>query len=90
MLIPYLAPVVSPMIAHGRWIKDRMGQHTKVVFIGPCVAKKMEAEADSRTRGCVDAVIEFNELQKWLEEEGIDLKHCESRPFANQTPWFSF
>ena len=30
MLIPYLAPVVSPMIAHGRWIKDRMGQHTKV------------------------------------------------------------
>ena len=86
MLIPYLAPVVSPMIAHGRWIKDRMGQHTKVVFIGPCVAKKMEAEADSRTRGCVDAVIEFNELQKWLEEEGIDLKHCESRPFANQDP----
>lgn len=46
----------------------------------------MEAEADSRTRGCVDAVIEFNELQKWLEEEGIDLKHCESRPFANQDP----
>ncbi|MFR5702291.1 MAG: [Fe-Fe] hydrogenase large subunit C-terminal domain-containing protein [Eubacterium ramulus] len=86
MLIPYLAPVVSPMIAHGRWIKDRMGQHTKVVFIDPCVAKKMEAEADSRTRGCVDAVIEFNELQKWLEEEGIDLKHCESRPFANQDP----
>ena len=86
MLIPYLAPVVSPMIAHGRWIKDRMGQHTKVVFIGPCVAKKMEAEADSRTRGCVDAVIEFNELQKWMEEEGIDLKHCESRPFANQDP----
>ena len=38
------------------------------------------------SRGCVDAVIEFNELQKWLEEEGIDLKHCESRPFANQDP----
>ena len=85
-LIPYLAPVVSPMIAHGRWIKDRMGQHTKVVFIGPCVAKKMEAEADARTRGCVDAVIEFNELQRWLEEEGIELKHCQSRPFANQDP----
>ena len=33
MLIPYLAPVVSPMIAHGRWIKDRMGQHTKVVLL---------------------------------------------------------
>lgn len=86
MLIPYLAPVVSPMIAHGRLIKEIMGPDTKVVFVGPCVAKKMEAEVDKRTRGCVDAVIEFNELVRWFEEEGIDLKQCESKPFANQDP----
>ena len=53
MLIPYLAPVISPMIAHGKMIKKRMGKHVKVVFIGPCVAKKMEAEADRRTAGAV-------------------------------------
>jgi iron only hydrogenase large subunit-like protein len=86
MLIPYLAPVVSPMVAHGRLIKEKMGDSIKVVFIGPCVAKKMEAEADKRTKGCVDAVIEFNELEQWLEDEGIDLKQCESKPFANQDP----
>lgn len=86
MLIPYLAPVVSPMVAHGRLIKEMVGNDTKVVFVGPCVAKKMEAEADAKTRGCVDAVIEFNELEKWFAEEGIDLKKCESKPFANQDP----
>ena len=86
MLIPYLAPVVSPMIAHGRLIKEMLGSDTKVVFVGPCVAKKMEAEADSRTRGCVDAVIEFNELEEWFAQEGIVLKECESKPFANQDP----
>lgn len=86
MLIPYLAPVVSPMVVHGRLIKEMMGSDTKVVFVGPCVAKKMEAEVDRRTTGCVDAVIQFNELEKWFEEEGIDLKKCEPKPFANQDP----
>ncbi len=86
MLIPYLAPVVSPMIAHGRMIKKIFGKDTKVVFLGPCVAKKMEAEVDERTKGCVDAVIEFNELEKWLQEKGIDLTQCEEKPFANQDP----
>ncbi len=86
MLIPYLAPVVSPMVVHGRLIKEMMGSDTKVVFVGPCVAKKMEAEVDKRTTGCVDAVIQFNELEKWFEEEGIDLKKCEPKPFANQDP----
>ncbi len=83
MLIPYLAPVVSPMVAHGRLIKEEMGQHTKVAYIGPCVAKKMEAEADRVTMGAVDAVIEFNELEQWLEEEDIDLNRCEERAFSN-------
>lgn len=86
MLIPYLAPVISPMIAHGRMIKEQMGKHTKVVFIGPCVAKKMEAEADRATMGAVDAVIEFNELEKWLEEEGINADLCAEREFSNPDP----
>ena len=86
MLIPYLAPVISPMLAHGKLIKEILGEDVKVVFIGPCVAKKVEAELDPRTRGAIDAVIEFNELEKWLEEEGIDLMECEEKPFANPDP----
>ena len=39
-LTPYLAPVVSPMVAHGMLIKELCGKNTKVVFIGPCIAKK--------------------------------------------------
>lgn len=85
-LVPYLAPVVSPMIAHGKLIKEIMGDDVKVVFIGPCVAKKMEAELDPRTRGVIDAVIEFNELEKWLEEEGIDFMECGQKEFANPDP----
>ena len=46
----------------------------------------MEAEADRRTAGAVDAVIEFNELEKWLEEEGIDINTCEEREFTNPDP----
>ena len=52
----YLAPVVSPMIAHAMDIKRRMPE-AKVVFIGPCVAKKQEYEGT-----CVDAVLTFEEF----------------------------
>ncbi len=65
--IPYLADVVSPMIAHALDIKKR-NPKSRVVFIGPCVAKKDEAEHSNDT---VDAVLTFEELTKWLESEGI-------------------
>ena len=42
-LIPYMAPVVSPMIAHGKMIKKE-DPDAKVVFLGPCIAKKQEAQ----------------------------------------------
>ena len=62
-LLPYLAPVVSPMIAHGRILKSRYGADTKVVFIGPCIAKKGE---EPRT-GAIDAVLTFAELATLFE-----------------------
>lgn len=85
-LVPYLAPVISPMVAHGKMIKKYWGKETKVVFIGPCLAKKAEAEIDPRNKGAVDAVIEFMELEEWLMEEGIDLHQCDEKPFANPDP----
>ncbi len=85
-LVPNLAPVVSPMIAHGKLIKKYFGKNTKVVFIGPCLAKKAEAEIDPRNKGAIDAVIEFMELEEWLAEEGIDLHDCDEKPFANPDP----
>ena len=68
--LPYLADVVSPMVAHCLDIKRRIPE-AKTVFIGPCVAKKDEAEEHG---DAVDVVLTFEELTEWLEEEGVELR----------------
>ena len=69
--LPYLADVVSPMVAHCMDIKRRI-PGAKTVFVGPCVAKKDEAAEHS---DAVDAALTFEELTAWLEAEKIELKH---------------
>ncbi len=66
-LLPYLADVVSPMQAHALDIKKRCPD-AKVVFIGPCAAKKDEAGS---YEGIVDDALTFEELSHWLSEENI-------------------
>ena len=85
-LAKYLAPVFSPMISHGKLLHDELGDNMRVVFIGPCIAKKKEAEIDSRTKGYVDAVIDFVELEEWLEEAGINFRDCEPSMMDNRNP----
>ncbi len=68
--LEYLADVMSPMQAHCADIKKRM-PNAKTVFIGPCVAKKDEAEY---YEGIVDAVLTFEELTNWLKSERIELE----------------
>jgi len=80
-LIPYMAPVVSPMIAHGMMLKKEYGSDVKVVFLGPCIAKKREAQ-DARHSGYIDAVLNFNDIERWLEDEEIDIEDCEDMPFV--------
>ncbi|MCR5725963.1 MAG: histidine kinase [Lachnospiraceae bacterium] len=66
-LLPYLADVLSPMQAHCKDIKRRI-PGAKTVFIGPCVAKKDEAQY---YEGIVDAVLTFDELTAWFKAEKI-------------------
>ena len=68
--LPYLADVLSPMQAHCADLKKRH-PNAKTVFIGPCVAKKDEAQ---HYEGIVDAVLTFEELTEWLNQEGITLE----------------
>ncbi len=68
--LPYLADVMSPMQAHCTDIKRRH-PNAKTVFIGPCVAKKDEAE---HYAGIVDAVLTFEELSAWFKRAGITLE----------------
>ncbi len=79
-LLGLLAPVVSPMIAHARWLRRRFGSDVRVVFVGPCVAKKAEAQRPEY-QGEVDCVLTFQELAAWLEQEHIDLAACEESQF---------
>ena len=69
-LLPNLADIMSPMQAHCSEIKKKHPD-AKTVFIGPCVAKKDEAQ---HYEGIVDAVLTFEELTNWLSAEHIELQ----------------
>ena len=75
--LEYLADVMSPMQAHCADIKKRHPE-AKTVFIGPCVAKKDEAEY---YEGLVDAVLTFEELTNWFRADGVELE-----PETDDTP----
>ncbi len=73
-LADHLAPVVSPMVAMSRVVRKKYGDDTKVVFIGPCVAKKAES-------GEVDEAITFTELTELLGQLGISPGTCPPSDF---------
>jgi iron only hydrogenase large subunit-like protein len=82
-----LTPIVSPMVAHSKYLKDKF-PNCKVVFIGPCLAKKAEAERDG-IREFVDAVLSFDEVFAWLEQEGIDIQQLEKSALDEVGPNFA-
>lgn len=84
-LVPQMAPVVSPMIAHGMMLKKELGDDVKVVFLGPCIAKKKEAQ-DPRHNSYIDAVLNFNDINRWLKDEEIEITECEDQPFVHMDP----
>lgn len=84
-LLSHLAPLVSPMVAHGRYIKETKGNKVKVVFIGPCIAKKQEAE-DDEVRGAVDSVLTFRELKEWIQEDKISNSYSRTEGMFDPEP----
>jgi len=81
-----LAPIVSPTIAMGRAIKWRYNPEAKVVFIGPCVAKKAEAKKDERVTGVIDAVLTFAELKEMFAAKGIAAEAEKEEQFCGPKP----
>lgn len=80
----YLAPIVSPMIATARAVRKRYGDGVKIVFIGPCVAKKQEIN-DPDVADDVDAVLTFAELTTMFGEAGI-LPHQLRESYVDNPP----
>jgi iron only hydrogenase large subunit-like protein/nitrogen-specific signal transduction histidine kinase len=75
-LTQFLVPIVPPMLAVTRVVKERYGNNVQSVFIGPCVAKKIETEE-------LSAVITFTELRQLFEEQKIEAQNispCEFDP----------
>ncbi|MGL5244510.1 MAG: [Fe-Fe] hydrogenase large subunit C-terminal domain-containing protein [Sarcina sp.] len=84
-LVKDVSPSVSPMIAAGRIIKQ-LNPDTKVVFIGPCVAKKAEAK-DTDLIGAIDYVLTFQELQTIFDALNIhpnEMKGVPSIEYASR------
>ena len=67
-LVDNLAPIVSPMVAMSKVIRLKYGNDTRIVFIGPCVAKKAESNE-------VDEAITFTELRDMLIDSGISAEN---------------
>ncbi len=63
-LVDKLAPIVSPMVAMARVMREKYGKNTDIVFIGPCVAKKAESIE-------IDEAITFTELRDIFSRLGI-------------------
>lgn len=82
--VPSLAPVVSPAVAHGRYLKSRY-PGARVIFVGPCIAKKDEI-ADPEVAGAVDVVLTFDELRSWLDDQGIKVGRCAPGEFDGPLP----
>jgi iron only hydrogenase large subunit-like protein len=65
--VPYLNGRASPLLAHAQLLRALYGEKINVVFIGPCIAKKREADQFRE----INAAITFDELRQWFSEAGV-------------------
>lgn len=63
-LVPFLAPICSPMVAMSRILHKKYGKDCRIVFIGPCIAKKAESDE-------IDEALTFREIRLMFEEQQI-------------------
>jgi iron only hydrogenase large subunit-like protein len=74
---PHLSAVLSPLLTHCKILRAHYGDDIATVFIGPCIAKKKEAEQHPEL---LDVVLTFEDLDRWLAEENIHLAEIDPTP----------
>lgn len=72
-----ITPLHSPLLAHARLLRRVYGEETGIVFFGPCVAKKTEAD---RHPELLDLALTFVDLRAWLDQAGVDPAALEPGP----------
>ena len=70
-----ITPIASPALTHAGILKKEFGEDIKVVFIGPCIAKKNEAD---KHPDLISVALTFDELNYWIKEEFIDTDKIET------------
>lgn len=80
----YITPIGSPAKTHARMLKNLYGNDISVVFIGPCIGKKNEAdEAD----GLIDVSITFEELKIWIADQIGDISEIKKESHFEFVPY---
>ena len=83
--LKYLAPVVSPMVAHGRILQKEHGNDLHVVFVGPCIAKKKEAMDNKE----IDFALTFEEINQMFIDNNIEFEEkVEEETFTNSSRFY--
>jgi len=82
-LAPYITGMLSPLLAHCTMLRRLYGPDVGIVFIGPCIAKKLEADAHP---ALLDVALTFEDLHRWLEQERIDPARLPEGPEDSFTP----
>ena len=72
-----LIPVVSPMIAHARLLKQLYGDDLRIIYAGPCIGAKYDADKHS---DLISVAITFQDLRQWFDRAGIDLQTVRPGP----------
>lgn len=65
----HLTPLASPLLAHCRILKERLGHDIEIVFVGPCIAKKLEAD---RHPDLLNLSLTFGDLRQWFKDAGVN------------------
>lgn len=82
-----ITPIASPALTHCGLLKDMLGEDIRIVFIGPCIAKKKESDAH---QDLMSASLTFDELNYWIKEEFIDIKTIETDETCKFIPEHSY
>jgi iron only hydrogenase large subunit-like protein len=82
-----IVPIASPALTHARLLKETYGDDIKVVFIGPCIAKKNESD---RHGDLISVSLTFDELNLWLKNEFIDINSVKPDTNSNFVPEHSY
>jgi DNA-binding NtrC family response regulator/iron only hydrogenase large subunit-like protein len=84
-LLKNLAEIVSPMVAIGRFIKQRCAPGTPVVYVSACFAAKFEITSEEAV-GAIDCMVTYRELSQMLNTAGIDPRRLAETPFDGRRP----